>query len=391
MLEAIAHPGGAEISLLELVRELKGDPQVTIILPEDGPLKAMAVAAGAEVRVLPWPEALMRTGERTGGSGAGKVWRAARAALALPNLAARVARLLDEIDADVLVTNGVKSHIVGSIGRAAATRPLIWYLRDGLEGRPMTARALRWFRPRCRGAVTISRFVEAETRLLVSATLPTRVIYNLVDFSRFPATGPRTNLGKAPGELWFGLVGSITPLKGQDLFLQAARRVARELSAARFVIVGTNFYRTDASMSYEQSLHALANVPELRGKVKFIGQRSDMPNVFSHVDVLVQPNRGPEALGRTILEAMASGVAVISVDRWGPGELVQHQRTGLCVPVLDLEALIYAMLQLGRNPHMRATLAATAEQWVHRELDPQRTVDQFRDFLQQVAASAVNN
>lgn len=388
VLEPIAHAGGAEISMLELVRNLGGDPQFVLILPEDGPLRAKALAAGAEVRILQWPARLMKAGERSGKSAVTKVVGAMLGGLALPRLAVRLAHLLDELRADILVTNGIKAHILGAVAQLAARRPLLWYLRDSMEGRVLSSAAMRLLGRRCDGAIAISHFIANESRRVLPASVPVRVIYNLVDFTKFTLLPhPPKDMAKLPGEIWFGNVGALTPLKGQDIFLQAAARIAADLPAARFVIVGGNFYRTDAASNFERSLRDLADTPKLRGRVIFLGQRPDIAAIFGLLDVLVQSNRQPEALGRTILEAMACGVSVIAVDRWGPGELVRSGHTGLTTPVLDIPALAAAMLRLGREPQTRAVLSATAGQWVRQQLEPDRIVGEFRGVLSQILTS----
>ncbi len=99
----------------------------------------------------------------------------------------------------------------------------------------------------------------------------------------------------------------------------------------------------------------------LGDRVKFLGFRSDVPAVLSQLDVLVQPNRGPEGLGRSVLEAMACGVPVIAVDKWGPAELVQDGHSGLLFPPLDTEQLAAHMLTLGRDGSLRKTMGTRGQ------------------------------
>lgn len=381
VLEPIAHLGGAQISLLELTRALKGEPRIVVILPEDGPLRAAAEAAGAEVHIFPWPLRLMQSGERSASSTLGKLWKAALAGLTVPGLAWRLRRFLKQIDVDVLATNGIKAHVLGAVASLGSSRLLVWYLRDGMQGRRLSATAMRLFSGRCGGAIAISHFVKTETQEFLPRSVSVSVIYNIVDFSKFETSRPPADLKKAPGEIWFGIVGALAPLKGQDIFLRAARQVAAEIPQARFLIVGGNFYRTAAGSTYEESLRALADAPELAGRVSFLGQRSDIASIMPMLDVLVQSNRQPEALGRTILEAMASRVAVIAVDRWGPAELVAHERTGLLTPLLDEAALTRAMLRLAREPQTRRALTDAAWAWAHHKLDPDRIAGEFREAL----------
>ena len=76
MLCAIAGMGGAEFSLLELVKHLRDSYEFHLIIPGDGPFQRSAEAAGAKVWILPWPEAIFSTGETAMHAGVLKILRA---------------------------------------------------------------------------------------------------------------------------------------------------------------------------------------------------------------------------------------------------------------------------------------------------------------------------
>ena len=171
-------------------------------------------------------------------------------------------------------------------------------------------------------------------------------------------------------------MGAITPLKGHDIFLDAAERVLSQLPNAVFVIAGNNSYRTERGLGYEEGLRR-SMPPALAGRVKFVGFRNDVPNILSQLDVLVQPNRGPEGLGRSVLEAMACGVPVIAVDKWGPAELVQHGETGLLFPPLDAKLLAAHMLTLGKDESLRKFMGKLGHDWIQKNLVPRKLAGQF--------------
>jgi glycosyltransferase involved in cell wall biosynthesis len=84
--------------------------------------------------------------------------------------------------------------------------------------------------------------------------------------------------------------------------------------------------------------------------------------------VLVQPNRGPEGLGRSVLEAMACGVPVIAVNKWGPAEVIDDSSSGLLFAPLDTKQLAAHMLTLGESASMRKTMGKLGHEWIHRNL-----------------------
>ncbi len=376
--------GGAELSLLELVSHLRDRYEFHLLIPAEGPLQEAALRAGAHTWILPWPEAISRTGETAMRAGPAQL---VRAVLSLRSFGRQLSRVLDEIAPAVFVTNAVKAHIIGALVRRPKGVPLIWYLRDGLEDRALSRKLLRLLSRRCDQAICISQYVLSQVREFVSATLPAQVVYNIVDLNRFhPAASPASDLTKRADEVWFGIVGPITPLKGHDIFLEAAEKVTKDLPNAVFVVVGNNPYSTEAGLCYEESLQR-RSAASLSERVRFLGFRHDVPAVLSHLDVLVQANRGPEGLGRSMLEAMACGVPVIAVDRWGPAELVQHGQTGLLFTPLDADALAAHMLTLGSNESLRKFMGELGHAWIQRNFVSKQLAGQFDCLLSTLLAS----
>jgi glycosyltransferase involved in cell wall biosynthesis len=121
--------------------------------------------------------------------------------------------------------------------------------------------------------------------------------------------------------------------------------------------------------------------------VKFVGFRNDVPSILSHLDVLVQPNRGPEGLGRSVLEAMACSVPVIAVNKWGPAELIQDGQSGLLFPPLDTRQLAAHMLTLGRDGSLRKTMGKRGHEWIQQNLVSQELAGQFDRILVNAIAS----
>jgi len=388
VLCAIAGMGGAEFSLLELVAHLRGAYEFHLIVPGEGPLKKRAELAGATVWVLPWPEAIERTGET--GKLPGPV-RVLRFAASMRSFAGQLSDLLDEIVPSVLVTNAAKAHVIGALARKGKDVPLIWYMRDGLEERAISRKLLKLLSRRCDLAVCISQYVASQFRKYVSESVPASVVYNIVDVGRFrPGALAPADLRKTPDEIWYGIVGAITPLKGHDVFLDAAEKVLAQLPTAMFVVVGNNPYVTEEGLRYEESLRRRVENSALRERVKFVGFRNDIPNVLAQIDVLVQPNRGPEGLGRSVLEAMACGVPVIAVNKWGPAELIDDSRSGLLFPPLDTRQLTAHMLTLGESGLLRRTMGRRGHDWIQQNLVASELAEKFdRILCKAIAAGSI--
>jgi glycosyltransferase involved in cell wall biosynthesis len=384
VIATLAGLGGAERSLVELIHHLGDEMRFTVVVPEDGPLVAAVRDAGGTCRVVPWPEALLTLGERArrrrdlGGL--------VRAVASLGVLRLRLYTEIARLAPDVVMTNGSKGHVLGALLRTALACPLVWCAREGLEDRPLTRFVLRRLGRRCDGVIAISRYVASELRPLVPGPAPIHVVRNIVDLARFrPGLALPVDLAKPPGEVWLGIVGALTPLKAQDVFLDAAARVAAHVPQARFLVVGGEPYRTEARLGFAAQLGARARSLGIAERVRFLGERDDAAAVIANLDVLVQASRGPEGLGRTILEAMACAVPVVCVDRWGPRELVEEGRTGFLVPPGDVAMLAERMHWLAIDPGLRAELGTAARRWVHATGDPATLARAFRDALLAIA------
>jgi glycosyltransferase involved in cell wall biosynthesis len=123
-----------------------------------------------------------------------------------------------------------------------------------------------------------------------------------------------------------GLVGRLQPWKGQDRLLRAQALLRDRGQRIHTVIVGGDSY--DLSPEYASSLPELARELGLEGDVTMTGQVPDAGPYMSQLDILVNAS-DPEPFGIVLLEGMARGVAVVAVDSGGPGEFIEHGRTGM--------------------------------------------------------------
>jgi glycosyltransferase involved in cell wall biosynthesis len=123
-----------------------------------------------------------------------------------------------------------------------------------------------------------------------------------------------------------GLVGRLQPWKGQDRLLCAQALLRDRGHVIHTVIVGGDSWWL--SPDYARSLPALVERLGLTGAVTLTGEVADADPYVQRMDVLVNAS-DPEPFGIVLLEGMARGVAVVAVDSGGPGEFVEHGRTGM--------------------------------------------------------------
>lgn len=116
------------------------------------------------------------------------------------------------------------------------------------------------------------------------------------------------------------LVGRIDTWKGQDIFIQAAELLKKDLPHAEFRIYGKSSKHDKKTQEFEKKLQDFVDKKNLQN-VQFCGQK-DRKEIFSTSDIIVHASTKPEPFGRTVLEALAFGVPIIASDAGGIHEIL---------------------------------------------------------------------
>jgi len=192
-----------------------------------------------------------------------------------------------------------------------------------------------------------------------------RVVYNGSDTESFRpglASTLRQEISAAPEDVLIGISSRLAPDKGQETFLRAAKLIAAQAPCARFVIIGDDSIFSD-NADFVPLLRRMAAEDGLAGRVHFLGYRSDMPNIYSGLDILVNA-AWREAFGMVVTEAMACGKVVVGTQAGGIPEIITHDRDGFLFPVRDPEKLAGKLLEIVRQPELRQRIGVAARQTV---------------------------
>ncbi len=162
----------------------------------------------------------------------------------------------------------------------------------------------------------------------------------------------------APGTRIVGTVGRLTPVKDQAMLLQAFARTVREVPDVVLAIVGDGPLRAD--------LVALASSLGIPERVRFLGDRSDVADLLSGLDVFALSSWS-EGYSIALLEACAAGVPIVATDAGGNGEIVRDGKNGRLVPVRDAGAFSAALVELLRDTRASAAMGRHARAWVEAE------------------------
>jgi len=174
-----------------------------------------------------------------------------------------------------------------------------------------------------------------------------------------------------------GLVGRITAQKRVDLFLQAARAIAVQRPATRFLIVGGG--------ELMDTMTRLAQEPGL-SHVQFLGVRDDMPRVFAAMDLLALASDF-EGLPNVVMEAMAAGLPVVATDLGGCRELIVEGTTGFLVPPGSSAALSERIASVLARPDRGRSLGAAGRERIRLEFSLETMVRRFEDLFLRFQAS----
>ena len=168
--------------------------------------------------------------------------------------------------------------------------------------------------------------------------------------------------------------------KGVAVFAEAAKIVSDKGYKARFILGGGLDKYNPNALSETEMNKILSDTPVTwRGKIK------DMPRMFRRANMIVYPSYYKEGVPKVLLEAAASGRAIITTDHPGCRDVVENGKNGLLVPVKDAQATANAIIDLLKAPEMRKVMGRHSREKAVSEFDVhlinQKTLKIYEDQL----------
>lgn len=167
--------------------------------------------------------------------------------------------------------------------------------------------------------------------------------------------------------------------KGIGDFVEAARQLKEK---ARFVIVGYAEASSPDTVPLGQ-LEAWAK----EGLIEYWGKRDDMPQVFAQSHIVCLPSTYGEGVPKVLIEAAASGRAIVTTDTAGCREITRHEENGLLVPANKLEALVTALDRLITDKALRQRMGARGREIALNEFSLKRVVEETFALYQRLLAN----
>lgn len=209
-----------------------------------------------------------------------------------------------------------------------------------------------------------------------------RVIPNGADAAALRAAADadraRAGLDLPPGTPVIAMIGEVGRRKDQATLLEALARLAPDRDFT-VLVAGEGPDRP----ALERRTADLG----LIGRVRWLGFRSDVPDLMAASDLLVLPTR-EEGFPNTLLEGMALGLPVVSTPVDGIPELVVHGETGLLVPPQDAPALAAALAALLDDPARRRALGEAGRRRAETEFDQERIMDRVEALVRETLTGA---
>jgi glycosyltransferase involved in cell wall biosynthesis len=295
---------------------------------------------------------------------------------------------------DVIHANSIRAGLVMSAASYGLATPVLWHAHDILPRHPLSI-AIRFFAC-ASGRNSILAVSEAAAGRFrgnlirwFSRRVPIRVIHNAVDLERFQPNAEsrreiRHSLGLTEKDKVVGIVGHLTPAKGQLELIKAFAAISRATPDAVLLVVGEELFNRAAD--YLESLKRAASLSSGENRVLFLGARDDVPELMRGLDLLVV-NSHTDAFSLTVLEGLATGTAILATAVDGTPEMISHKENGWLVPARDQQKLAEAMLLLLGDQSLRERLGSNGRRDAIARFSIERFATEIHSFYRSMFES----
>jgi glycosyltransferase involved in cell wall biosynthesis len=372
--------GGGEIALLNLVRHLdlrKIKP--VVVLGAEGPL-AEQLRLIVDTHVLPLSPRV--TGQRKDKLGITSLFRIRDIVDVLAYML-RLARFIRANDIHLVHTNSLKADIIGGIAGRLSSRPVVWHVRDRIEDDYLPRSVVRIFRLLCRliPSYVITNSAATLRTLRLKPDFRSTAIHSGVELNEHVRIAsvvhdgtstpmPPARDSSAQGLFRIGLIGRISPWKGQHVFIHAAAQVVQRFPKVKFLIVGSALFGEDL---YEREVRQLVTQLGVELFVGFTGFRTDVKQAIADLDVVVHASTKGEPFGQVIIEGMAAGKPIVATNGGGVPEIVKDGVTGILVPMEDASAMAEAICRICADPVLAKAMGSSGKKRVAEHFTIEQT------------------
>jgi glycosyltransferase involved in cell wall biosynthesis len=354
--------GGIETLLVTIARERQLCPEMEphFALCFEGRLARDLAATGAEIHQL-------------GGVKLSNPWQAVRAR-------AQLKRLLLQEKFDAVICHACwPQAIFGSTVKQMGI-PLIFWCHDVPTGKHAIERLAKFTRPDL--VIANSRYTQQHLPCLYP-DVPDRVVYCPV--SPIDCAHPqqvrhqvRQQLGTPVDTTVIVQVSRLESWKGHSLAIAALAQI-QDLPNWEYWIVGG--VQRDSERDYYDRLQQQATQLGLTERIRFLGQRQDVPDLLVAADIFCQPNLSAEPFGIAFIEALYAGLPVVTVAIGGGDEIV-NSTCGYAVAPGNIGEIARSLRELVQNPTNRQQFQRSAVNRASELCHPQQQLALLNQIIQ---------
>lgn len=275
---------------------------------------------------------------------------------------------------DIVHTHNTYPHLYGTLAARLARVPIVVNTRHGQRiGHGWKSKML--FRFAARWVDRIIAVSDDAAALCVNedripAPKVTR-IWNGIDPADFAFLG-------SSGRPLAVCVARLAPEKDLATLLRATSIAIQSVPELRLRIIGGG--------PLQRQLEALANELSLAGRIDFLGECENVPELLGSSGFYVSPSLS-EGISLTILEAMAVGLPVIATSVGGNPEVVDEPETGLLVPAASPEKLALAMVQMCKTKADWTSMGKAGRRRVTQFFDVRMMAENYQSLYEELLSS----
>jgi Glycosyltransferase len=187
----------------------------------------------------------------------------------------------------------------------------------------------------------------------------------------------RFSLGAADSDVVIIQASRLEHLKGHRILLQALAQIS---DVPGWICWITGGAQRDTEKAYLDELIQLSKSLGIAARVRFLGERSDIPMLMQAADIHCQPNEGPESFGIAFIEALAAGIPVVTTAIGGAVEIVDSS-CGILVPPGDVKEASTALRALIADRELRRRLGEAGPARSQQLCDPSARLLELVEFL----------
>jgi len=294
-------------------------------------------------------------------------------------------RYIRDANIRIVHAHGYRSDLLGYVATRGFRRPAFvtthhGWIRNNPRQEMMTKLVLRLCR-RFDGVEVVSERLLGELPSAIRQTDKVAIVRNAIVLDDYASTGARDRirheLGLAGDDLLLGVIGRISIEKGCLEMVEAFAAVAAARPSVHLAFIGEG----PLAAQVAERVRAAG----LADRVRFLGHQTPIQPFYEALDLLVSPSR-TEGISNVILEALATGRAVVATRVGGTPEILEDGISGLLVPSEDPTALAAAIDRLVCDPALRSRLIEGGRARVARQFGFEVRMRQEEAFYARIMA-----